>query len=1574
MEQQMLTKLEAARKELLDLGLRNPLLNYKPLAGRGLTVVQEKAALVYELLVKQGKPMSFAGRPGNMNGQEALPLPELSAEEQEEAYRDSKLQTDESEAGLQTRLLNTYYAARTSLEEQGVNILYLALGMLHWYETVANEERRLAPLVLVPVSLERSTARERFRLRYTGGEVEMNLSLQAKLKTGFGILLPEWTDTDEDDAFTPYLQAVATAVNGHAGWKVDTDAIALGFFSFGKFMIYHDLDSDEWPEYNKPAAHAVLQSLFGKGFTDAPPTAAEDAFIDTATDAGRLYQVVDADSSQLLAMLAVQEGRNLVIQGPPGTGKSQTITNLIANAVGSGKKVLFVAEKLAALEVVKRRLDTIHLGDACLELHSHKANKKELHQELRRTLELGKPTVTQLRDEVAMLDTYKNELNAYCEAVNTPGGNTGLTPQQAVGLLLQLQLEWPETLLPRLIPDEMKLWNSEQFKRAEAFTERIQARLQQTGMPSAMVFNGVGLQVLLPHAQEILQQQLQESLQKNESLQSLAGSIAANTGMPVPANRQQAIELAAIMQQLGSQPDIKGMNVLHPAWLQQEATISELLDAGKRLSELDRQYKELLLPEAWEQDVLPLRQSFIVYGNKWYRFLISSYRAANRTLAALCKTGLPGSVVQRLQYTDAILEVKRWKAFLQQHNPLAKELFGNRWQQQYSDWALLEQASVYLKEIHLQVQHGKYPQAVLLYLSRQEAATVPQQYHLELVKALQLHGAAIEKLVSLMELQQERCFPDMIPLMHRAFTEQAFLYKEWLQRLPEIHLAIQWNTLAAQATEQGLSGLAKAAAGWPEAATQLKAALRKTWYEYVLELALDRYPVLRQFEKSSHETALQQFCRLDQLLLQYNRVRVALRHWEDVPRLEAGGQVNVLRTEFNKKARHMPIRKLVHEAGLAIQAIKPVFMMSPLSIANFLPPGSIEFDLVIFDEASQVQPVEALGAVLRGKQLVVVGDTRQLPPTSFFDNLTKELGEEDSATADMPSILGLCDAQGAPQRMLRWHYRSRHESLISLSNREFYENKLVIFPSPGSRQRLGLLLHHLPDTVYDRGKTRTNPKEAETVADAVVEHARKNPRLSLGVVAFSTAQMQAIQHALEIRRRQLPDIEAFFKDHTAEPFFVKNLENVQGDERDVIFISIGYGRTADGSVSMSFGPLNNDGGERRLNVLITRAKLRCEVFTNITGDDIDEKRSNKYGVRALKSFLHFAQHGKLDNSAVNSTEQTLTPFEDHVAALLTAHGHIVHKKIGARGCTVDLAVVDKDNPGRYVLGIECDGLAYAAARSARDRDRLRPQVLGWMGWNLYRTWSTDWLRNPAKELELLLDAVAKAIAQVAKEDADEDELAWEKKSETVITAAAPSLHRTAVEEDTSDLPLYTLAQLPSAVAATEFHLHPLSSLGGWMEEVVLVESPVHTDEVSRRLLEAANVTRMGSRIKECIQQALQHAVARKKIIQKGAFLWRSDMQVPVLRNRSNLPAASRRLQLIAPEERSLAVIKVVEDAVAIQPEAAVSFVARVLGFGRVTEDLRNGLLELISQCVAEGKVQKDAEWLRVTEQVAALPK
>lgn len=338
--------------------------------------------------------------------------------------------------------------------------------------------------------------------------------------------------------------------------------------------------------------------------------------------------------------------------------------------------------------------------------------------------------------------------------------------------------------------------------------------------------------------------------------------------------------------------------------------------------------------------------------------------------------------------------------------------------------------------------------------------------------------------------------------------------------------------------------------------------------------------------------------------------------------------------------------------------------------------------------------------------------------------------------------MDLFNSQGAPSRTLRWHYRSRHESLIAVSNREFYDNGLVVFSSPDEgREGAGLQYHHLPDAVYDRGRSRTNPVEAETVAQAVMEHAARNPGLSLGVAAFSQAQAQAIEDRVETLRRQDDSLEGFFSAHPDEPFFVKNLENVQGDERDAIFISVGYGRGERGLVNQNFGPLNNEGGERRLNVLITRSKRQCRVFTNLRHEDISSQTA---GMRALRTFLAYAESGQMPDNPYVSSFEVDSPFQREVAKRLEERGYLVRQEVASGGRFVDIGIVDPQRPGRYIIGIECDGAAYHSSRSARDRDRLREELLRSLGWELHRIWSTDWFHNPERELERAVEVIEKA--------------------------------------------------------------------------------------------------------------------------------------------------------------------------------------------------------------------------------------
>jgi hypothetical protein len=751
-------------------------------------------------------------------------------------------------------------------------------------------------------------------------------------------------------------------------------------------------------------------------------------------------------------------------------------------------------------------------------------------------------------------------------------------------------------------------------------------------------------------------------------------------------------------------------------------------------------------------------------------------------------------------------------------------------------------------------------------------------------------------------------------------------------------------------------------------------AFEQAYYEAVLADQVNSDPLLARFDGKLQGRRVREFAELDLQRIAAARLEIVRSHHRRIPQAGGGiGPLGLLRAEIARRRGNMPIRQLMLKAGPAVQALKPVLMMSPLSVAQFLTPGQMTFDLLVMDEASQIQPVDALGAVARCRQVVVVGDDRQLPPTRFFSKMTGGQADDDDAetsnVADAESILGLFTARGLPQRMLRWHYRSRHQSLIAVSNSQFYDNKLFIVPSPYTQEAgMGLRFHFVPGGVFDSGSTCANTIEAKRVAEAVIDHALNHPTESLGVATFSVQQRRAILDQLESLRRSNPDAEPYFSAHPNEPFFVKNLENVQGDERDAIFISVGYGRNAHGQMSMAFGPLSSDGGERRLNVLISRAKRRCEVFASITDEDIDTERGKGKGVFAFKLFLHFARTGHL--SIVSTPSATHDHgFETQVALALQDRGYQVHARVGTSGFFMDLAVAHPARPGRYLLGIECDGTSYRSARSARDRDRLRRSVLEDQGWILHRIWSTDWFQRPIEQLELTVAAIENAKAELDSRG----------QIQTARDRAVPIEIVTIDREGTTEVGLVARSETNSAcqpyVEATPVRVPgghdlietPAHVLAQMVEQIVAVEGPVHSDEVTARIRCAWNLQRSGVRIHSLMERAVTHAVQTRRIDTEDHFL-----NVPGksfrLRDRSAVLSANlRKPEMLPPREIIAGIIDLVRANLGARQEQIVSTVLRQLGFKSTSDRLRDVVQTAIRKLIANGTLAQQGDLLIIDE-------
>ncbi|MFD0328319.1 AAA domain-containing protein [Streptacidiphilus monticola] len=544
--------------------------------------------------------------------------------------------------------------------------------------------------------------------------------------------------------------------------------------------------------------------------------------------------------------------------------------------------------------------------------------------------------------------------------------------------------------------------------------------------------------------------------------------------------------------------------------------------------------------------------------------------------------------------------------------------------------------------------------------------------------------------------------------------------------------------LAAGCVERGI-----AAADFPAV---VEGALLRTWAEAVL----DSDPRLRVSRSSELDARVQDFRAADERLVAAARGAVIEACNSRRPRSFAAGPGAVITKEAEKKTRHMPVRDLLSRTGEVVRLVKPCFMMSPLTVSQFLP-ADYHFDVVIFDEASQVRPGDAANCIYRGRALIVAGDEKQLPPTSFFDSAVGDDTDEwDEETPDsFESLLHACRAGAMQPLDLRWHYRSRHEGLITFSNRSFYGNSMVTFP--GAQEEgadVGVEFFHARGA-YDRGGRKDNPVEADFVARRVLHHFDTRPGQSLGVVALSLAQAAAIEAAVDRARADRPDLDRFFTEDRLDGFFVKNLESVQGDERDVMIMSIGYGPDQYGKPSLNFGPINRAGGWRRLNVAVTRARHRMELVASFTGDELAE--SENESVQHLKRYLQYAQHGPsvLEQQLVQQQAEPESPFEESVLEVLQRWGYDVQPQVGVAGYRIDLGLRHPDAPGSYALGIECDGAMYHSSKVARDRDRLREQVLAGLGWNLYRIWGTDWYRDRVGAQDRLRAAVEEAVARPA---------------------------------------------------------------------------------------------------------------------------------------------------------------------------------------------------------------------------------
>jgi very-short-patch-repair endonuclease len=1440
---------------------------------------------------------------------------------------------------LHRRLRRIYDNARTTVEERGVTTLHMSFGILRWEDEMLGPS--MSPLWLVPCTFESRGPNAPLHLAQADEEMQVNPALALYLRERHRIDLPDLPDDPTPTSLASFFDAVQTAVR-EVGWRVEPE-VWLSTFSFESLVIYQDLKALADVAMGNEVVVALARAAAARERSEA---LGEDQLDALPTPDQVPTPVLPTDSSQLAALATARRGRHVVVHGPPGTGKSQTIANLIADGLAQGKKILFVSAKMAALDVVYARLTHLGLGRFCLEAHSTKAGKVKIVEELRRTLQAAQDARDSSNDDgLEDLLRVREQLNAYVRELHKRWEPLGLSIYQVLGRVEGL-LDAPPVRGPLPWDDPLAVSRPDLRAAIEALNE-LAAQADVFDVRSAHPWRGIVVDPGAPPRRDALEGDL---LELHRTLEALALPLAAvGVLWEAPGDSLTITALRCLTGPLG---DVTMLDRLPEGWASRGVneclrTTGVLDNAAARTGELaaaraDHERTVTLPPEQVISLLEPLEREF----RSRTRVLSASYWHWRSTVRSCLHRGAsskPAALRVALVRARRIQEVERW--FADHAGTLEVEV--GRIQ-----GAPPEAFTAAAGRLRAAVALRRALEAVSL----SPAATSPPA-----TQDLRRHATALSAVISSSTLgdalaRLDRAWPD--GLVDGTQTADAPLrtllarVAELLAAQPRLHEWIALVHTLSQCRQLGLGPFVEALAAI--GARGAVPAFERRFYAAWAEAAMGQSSTLVTFAGA----------RRDELIARYRELDVAVRrasldravHSASGParRIAAAGgdggeasQVGALRREMEKRRRIKPLRRLFAEIPAVLQALKPCFLMSPLSVSTFLKPGALNFDLVIFDEASQLPTPQAVPSVLRAKQVVVAGDRNQLPPTAFFESsiILDEAAGEATAGEDLEPLESLLDDCVAifptfEQTHLRWHYRSRDERLIKFSNHYFYRDRpLITFPSVAvNPEDRGVSLIYLPDGVWDRGGSRTNRAEARRMAELVIDQLRRHPERSLGVVAMNVTQREAIEDEIEALLQSHPDLAPLLDKRRPEAFFIKALETVQGDERDTVLISVGYAKSATGALAYNFGPLNLEGGWRRLNVIVTRARWHTVLVTSLRSHELAGVNPENRGAVALRNFIAYAEQGAdLPAEPAIITDAETNDFEDAVADALRERGFHVDQQVGASAYRIDMAIRDPRDPGFYLLGVECDGATYHSSPTARDRDLLRQEVLREQGWKLYRVWSTAWFRDRETALSRLLRAV-----EIAREAPVKD---------PVAAPPAPLVEpvRTGEHDGQGAAP----PPSPVGPAGAELRFRPgeryrkyrgpgrrdlllyrdrVGELVDQIIHVVEAEGPLHQEVLLDRLKELNGVDRAGANVVRNVERAIMVVIQRARVEKSSPFLRRPGA-TPVLR----LPGdgVQRSLGQIAPEELALAVLHKVEEQFGYQREALPRAVAELLGFDRL---------------------------------------
>ena len=1359
------TKKQLWERSLLDLSMRNNLLNMR-LGVRAMPLLAVSLDEIEDML-SQDKELEIMPKP------EELPIPEGEAfqiigvgEESEKLFRseleEGRIRTAFTASVLKKTMDGLFRSAKSSLEESGANTLFLTLGTLKWVDEKRGGQTRFAPIILLPVDIVRKSAKSGYRIRLRDDEPQINISLLELLRTEFGISITGLDPLPHDEAgvdtrlvFNTFTQKIMD----QTGWEV-LEAATLGLFSFSQFVMWSDIRNRE-ADLRKSK---LVESMMEGHLTWAPEPVEEDALIDPTG----LLMPVEMDASQMLAVREALAGKSLVLHGPPGTGKSQTITAIIANALAHGKRVLFVAEKMAALEVVERRMARMGLGPFCLEVHSTKATKNHVLEQIQEAVELEGATPVKAfaakADEVAAL---RKRLDAYAK---------GLSTENAAGISLREQICRFDSLNARFNPLYIdydfisSLTSPQDFAHRMNTAERLIAMAKTVTPISDHPLKSVVGAVYSPRISMQISQTLKRMREAAASY--IQSAISAQSFIEVEkfdaGLLRDTIEyarnasIAAIPELWDEIPDLNFL----------KGRVNSVLDAyrafGEHRSALEKRYEAsffLMSPSELEQEWIDANS----------RGFFGKGKALSGLAAKL-------SLVSKAPVDKDDIEscIKDLKAFKQEGDSL-KALERGLYAELGS--FISPDGSIDLENVRQTISEAEnmrfFAAKVGLDLrGLRKACSDEGRSTLEALQASRIEfnnaESEVNELIGGIDFpRQDANWPDRLREACDAIEQNVDKLRAWMN----------WREASRLADELGLAPLVAYLSEnpWSE---EIFDSFQCGIYKSMCMVSFESVEEMRGFSGVRFDQVVRQYARADKQLRDLAKDEIFYRIASHLPNLTAESAMNPragkLARALRSRGRNVSIRSLFHEASDMVLSFCPCVLMSPLSVAQYLEPGDEQFDLLIFDEASQLQTCKAVGALSRAKAAIIVGDPNQMPPTSFFKGAVT--GEDYEEVADLESVLEDCLAINLPQTYLKWHYRSQHESLIAFSNKRFYENKLFTFPS--ADDGVSHVVLKKVDGVFERGGRRVNQREAEAIV-ADLKRRAKDPAIqnqSVGVVTFNIPQQTLIE---DLFQKACEEDATLYEwaNRENEPLFIKNLENVQGDERDVILFSVTYAYDKTGKMSMNFGPINREGGWRRLNVAVTRARSDMAVFSSIDSTDIDCTRISSMGPVALRDFLEFAQRGSFGSISLSEVAQDSR--SDQIACdimkRLEGMGYETRLNVGKSSYRVDIGVVDPYSRGRYLAGILLDGESYLHAGSTRDREVAQVALLERLGWHVLRIWSVEWYEDSEGVMGRLVEFLENAKAEAALSVESNGECA-EVLSRDVVSSESPHVASGVIEE------------------------------------------------------------------------------------------------------------------------------------------------------------------------------------------------